>query len=224
MKTGARGLALIKRFEGLRIQAYRDSVGVWTIGYGHTAAAGPPKPHAGLRIARAQADEILSRDLGKYEAGVMRAITREPSQNQFDAMVSLCFNVGPGAFARSTLVKRFNSGNIEGAGEAFLAFRKAKGKVWVGLERRREAERRLFLAGRTTGTKWAIAGAGGSMGGGIAATFAESAASSLGYSLPGLLSWQMLLIAAVVTGALAVVALVAMGEDRRELLWERVVG
>ena len=147
MKTGQKGLALIKSFEGLVLTAYKDPVGVWTIGYGHTAAAGSPKPSAGMKITAVEAADILSRDLGQYEAGVTKALRRVPSQDQFDAMVSLCFNIGPGAFGKSSVVRFFNDGNFDMAAASFLLWRKAGGKFLSGLVRRREAERQLFLEG-----------------------------------------------------------------------------
>ena len=145
MKVSRAGIDLIKRFEGCRLKSYQDSVGVWTIGYGHTSAAGVPQVVKGMSITQQEADDILVRDLVKYEAGVQRALTRSPTQNQFDAMVSLCFNIGEGAFAGSTLVRRFNAGDIAGASDAFLMWNKAGGKVLPGLESRRKDERALFL-------------------------------------------------------------------------------
>jgi lysozyme len=225
MKTGPRGLGLIKSFEGLRLDAYTDAVGVWTIGYGHTAAAGAPRPRAGLKITKEEADAILAGDLTKYESAVSRVVSRQPNQNQFDAMVSLCFNVGPRNFSGSRLVKLFNAGDDEGAANAFLAWRKADGKVLSGLERRREAERRLFLSqSRTTPGKWAVAGAGGTMGGTIAVGAADSFASSFGYSLSSFLDWRGLLVIGVIIGIIAIMGLLAMGEERRERLWDGIVG
>jgi len=147
MKTGPAGLALIMEFEGLRLDAYPDPATngePWTIGYGHTAAAGEPKPVRGMRITAAEAVKILQRDLGIYERAVMACLDRRPNQNQFDAMVSLCFNIGPGNFKTSSVVRYFNAGDDARAAERFLAWNKAAGKVMKGLTRRREAERRLF--------------------------------------------------------------------------------
>ena len=224
MKIGARGLGLIKQFEGLRLDAYQDSAGVWTIGYGHTAAAGEPEPCAGMRISRGQAEAILVRHLGKYEAAVLSATTRPASQAQFDAMVSLCFNIGPASFSRSSVVRKFNAGDDAGSAEAFLAFDKAGGKALQGLARRRAAERRLFLSQGTTRAKWAIAGAGGTMGGTIAAAIAESFAGSSGHGVAAMLDWRGLVAIGAMIGIAAVITLVAMGEERRERLWDKVVG
>ena len=147
MKTSARGVDLIKSFEGLELEAYRDAVGIWTIGYGHTAAAGAPRPAAGLVISEEEATEILARDLRQYEAAISRTLKRVPTQNQFDAMVSLCYNIGEGAFAGSSVIRYFNAGDFEMAAERFLLWNKAKGRELKGLTRRREAERKLFLDG-----------------------------------------------------------------------------
>jgi lysozyme len=224
MKTGSRGLALIKQFEGLRLDAYQDSVGVWTIGYGHTAAAGPPKPRRGMRISRAEADAILARDLGKYETAVENCIHRPMEPNQFDAMVSLCFNIGLGAFAKSRLVRLFNAGDEDGAARAFLSWTRAGTQRLSGLRRRREAEKRLFES-KTAPAKWAVAGAGGAAaGGGLAATFGQAAVESLGYSVGNLMTIEALAVIAVVAGAVAVAALAFMGHDRRERLWNRLFG
>ena len=145
MKINAAGLDLIKRWEGLRLTAYQDSVGIWTIGYGHTAEAGPPAPKAGMKITETEATDILARDLGQYERAVTKAISVAPTSNQFAAMVSLCFNIGPTNFAKSSVVRRMNEGNPKAAADAFLLWNKAGGKVLKGLTARREDEKKLFL-------------------------------------------------------------------------------
>jgi len=223
MKTGSRGLALIKQYEGLRLEAYQDSVGIWTIGYGHTAQAGPPKPGAGMRITRLEAEAILARDLVEYERAVDEVVTRPPKQNQFDAMVSLCFNIGPGNFTRSSVARAFNIGEESRAAEAFLAWNKAGGRVLPGLTRRRAAEKRLFLSqGGTTPAKWAIAGAGGTIGGAALTNVADNFASSLGLGLSSFLDWRGLLVIGALIGIAGVATLWAIGENRRERLWDRL--
>ena len=149
MKINAAGLDLIRRWEGLRLTAYQDSVGVWTIGYGHTAEAGPPAPKAGMKITETEADDILTRDLGQYERAVTKAVSIVPSANQFAAMVSLCFNIGPTNFARSSVVRLLNIGQPREAADAFLLWNKAGGKVLKGLTARREDEKKLFLTRST---------------------------------------------------------------------------
>ena len=145
MKTSRAGIDLIKQFEGCRLKSYKDSAGIWTIGYGTTTAAGLGTVQAGMTITQSQADEWLAAGLVKYEAGVMRALTRSPNQNQFDAMVSLCYNIGEGAFAKSSVARLFNGGDVHGAADAFLMWKKAGGKVLQGLMNRRRKERELFL-------------------------------------------------------------------------------
>lgn len=151
MKTSPAGLDLIRRWEGCRLKAYRDSAGVWTIGYGLTSAAGIVQVYEGMIITQRQADDYLARALVKYEQAVEQAITRPMTQPQFDALTSLCYNIGPGALAGSSVVRRFNEGNITGAADAFLMWTKAGGKELQGLVNRRHDERRMFLtAGKPT--------------------------------------------------------------------------
>lgn len=147
MKTSAAGIELIKKFEGWRANAYRDSVGVWTIGYGHTAMAGPPKPVSGMRISKSQGEEILRKDLLKYEKAVVDALKVKVTQNQFDALVSFCYNVGPGNLRKSSVLRYTNEGRIPEVPARFLLWNKAGGRVLVGLTHRRKAEAELFKSG-----------------------------------------------------------------------------
>lgn len=141
MKTSDHGRALIEQREGLELHAYHDSVGVLTIGYGHTSMAGQPHVRPGMHITKEQADEILSRDLSQWEGYVNGDLKRAATQNQFDAMVSLCHNIGPRGFSGSSVVHRFNLGEIEAAADAFLMWEHPS-----SLKRRREDERRQFLS------------------------------------------------------------------------------
>lgn len=136
------GLLVLRRFEGLRLKAYRDPVGVWTIGYGHTG----PDVYEGLVWSQAQADKALRDRLStEFVPGVLSALTREALQHELDAMVDLAYNVGVDAFRRSTLVKKFNAGNTQGAADEFLRWIYAGGKPMLGLRRRRTADRARFL-------------------------------------------------------------------------------
>src|SRR5882724_2356449 len=147
MKINAAGFALIKGFEGKRLEAYPDpGTGgePWTIGYGHTTAAGLPTVHKGLVISQEDADEILARDLEKFEKAVSTVLSREANENQFAAMVSLCFNIGLGNFAKSSVIHKFNSGDFKGAKDSFKLWNKAAGRVLSGLTARRKAEADLF--------------------------------------------------------------------------------
>ncbi|MCR6502611.1 lysozyme [Shinella sp. CPCC 101442] len=144
--TSAAGRKAITQREGNVLTAYQDSVGVWTIGVGHTSAAGAPAVAKGMKITAAESDEILSRDLKTFEAGVRAAVKVPVNQNEFDALVSLAFNIGVGAFSKSTLVKKLNAGDRAGAADQFLVWNKAGGKVLQGLTARRQAERKQFLS------------------------------------------------------------------------------
>ncbi len=146
VRTNAAGLALIKAHEGLRLKAYRDPVGVWTIGYGHTSAAGPPKVTPGMTISRDEAEAILRRDLGKFEIAVTGAVKAPLNDNQFAALVSFCFNVGEGALRSSSVLRRVNERNFAGVPGRLALWCKANGKVLPGLVRRRKDEGHLFMA------------------------------------------------------------------------------
>lgn len=134
------GLALTEAFEGLRLKAYEDSVGVWTIGYGHTGNDVKP----GLIITKEQADILLAADVAWAVACVNKAVEVAINQNQFDALVDFTFNLGGPSFTGSTLLRRLNSGDIAGAAEEFIRWNKANKQVVPGLTRRRQAETDLF--------------------------------------------------------------------------------
>jgi len=144
MKVSPAGRKAIALHEGNVLTAYQDIVGVWTIGVGHTAGAGLPHPKAGMKITAAESDEILSRDLVTFEKAVLKAVKVPLTQNQFDALVSLAFNIGAGAFAKSTLVRKLNAGDYKGASAQFDVWNKAGGKKVQGLVNRRASERKLF--------------------------------------------------------------------------------
>lgn len=144
MRTSPAGASLIKEFEGERLAAYRCPAGVWTIGYGHTDAAGPPKVTPGMRISSQEADRILAKDLTKYEAAVERLVSVPLSQNQFDALVSFAFNCGVGALEKSTLLKKLNRGDYDAVPAELMKWNKAGGKELPGLTRRRRAEAKLW--------------------------------------------------------------------------------
>jgi lysozyme len=147
MQTNEDGLSLIKNYEGLRLKAYKDVVGVWTIGYGHTSMAGDPQVTAGLTITKEQAEAMLRRDLQKYEKAVDDAITADLTANQFAACVSLCYNIGAAGFAKSSVVRFINQGRFADAADAFALWNRAGGKILPGLVKRRAAEAALFVKG-----------------------------------------------------------------------------
>jgi len=147
MRIAQNGLALIKDFEGLELEAYQDIVGVWTIGYGHTDHAGPPEVTPGLTITEDEAEDILRNDLGQYENAVSKAVKVDITQNMFDALVSITYNIGVNGMKGSTFIKRLNQKDYLGCAEAMQWWNKAGGQVVSGLKRRREAEADLFLQG-----------------------------------------------------------------------------
>ena len=139
-------LDLVKEFEGLRLDAYRDPVGIWTIGYGTTAMAGIGiTPKAGMKITETQAESYLLAALDLFGIGIRQAITAPINENEWGAFLSLAYNIGPGAFKKSSALRKFNQGDKAGAANAILLWNKAGGRVMKGLERRRAAERALFL-------------------------------------------------------------------------------
>lgn len=141
MKIGTLGLNLIKSFEGLRLTAYKDVVGIWTIGYGHTRTA-----KAGMVIDQVGAESLLMADLVEAQDAVDTYVNVPLTQYQYDALVSLVFNIGTGAFSRSTICKRINSREEQWRiGAEFLRWVYAGGKKIKGLENRRVEERRLYL-------------------------------------------------------------------------------
>ncbi|QAU22876.1 lysozyme [Dyella sp. M7H15-1] len=141
LTTSANGMALIKKFEGCRLTAYRCPVGIWTVGYGHTG----PDVHEGTVITQADADRLLSERLRKeFEPGVSAAVTVPLEPDQFDALVSLAYNIGLGNLRSSTLLRKLNAGDYAGAAAQFDVWNKAGGSVLPGLVNRRSVERQLF--------------------------------------------------------------------------------
>lgn len=140
------GLDLIKRFESFRPRPYLCPAGVPTIGYGCTIYEdGTAVSLDDGPITEAEADEMLRRLLGRYEAAVRRYAQVDLEQGQFDALVSFAYNVGNEALRGSTLLRLLNGGDVAGAANQFLRWDKAGGRTLPGLTRRRQAERRLFL-------------------------------------------------------------------------------
>jgi lysozyme len=131
---------LTEQVEGLRLTAYQDSVGVWTIGYGHTGSDVRP----GLTITQEQASALLQQDVAGAVAAVNRLVTVTLTQNQFDALVDFTFNEGQGNLASSTLLRELNAGNTAGAAAQFLVWVYAGGVQLPGLVKRRQAEAALF--------------------------------------------------------------------------------
>lgn len=137
--TSKRGIDLIKQFEGMFLKAYLCPAKIWTIGYGHTATARP-----GMVITEEQAEQLLRDDLLEFERAVNHAVTVPLKQHQFDALVSFAFNVGASALRGSTLLRKVNAEDWQGAAAEFDRWTRGGGKVLPGLVRRRAAERAMF--------------------------------------------------------------------------------
>jgi len=139
MKISKSGLDIIKSFEGLRLNAYLDTGGVPTIGYGHTRGV-----KMGDTCTAAQAEAWAIDDTASAVAAINAALKVPVSQNQFDALVCFTYNVGNQAFRDSTLLRLLNAGDVEGAANQFPRWNKDNGNVVAGLTRRRLAEQTLF--------------------------------------------------------------------------------
>ncbi len=142
MDISENGLDLIRKHEGLRLQAYLCPAGVLTIGYGHTGA----DVKTGMKIDISQANALLSKDVERFEKSVNDLVRVPMTQGMFDALVGFAFNLGAGSLKGSTLLAKLNANDSQGAADEFLRWNKANGKVLDGLTARRESERELFLA------------------------------------------------------------------------------
>ena len=147
MKISNLGLELIKEFEGFSANAYLCPAKIPTIGYGNTFYSDGRKVKLGEQISKTDALELLEKIVNKdFADKIFPAIKVPVAQNQFDAMVSLAYNIGTGSFLKSTLLKKVNANDFAGAGEEFLRWNKANGKEVLGLTKRREREKQLFLS------------------------------------------------------------------------------
>lgn len=144
MKLSQRGKDFIKSFEGLELRVYPDPAtggAPYTAGYGHTGS----DVKSGMTVTQAMADAWFDKDVEKFESGVSELLTAPTTQPQFDAMVSLAYNIGLGNFKSSTLLKKHNAKCYQCAAGQFPAWNRAAGKVMNGLTRRRNAERALYM-------------------------------------------------------------------------------
>ena len=139
MKISQEGLSLIKKFEGLRLKAYKCSANVLTIGYGHTGGVKETD-----KITLEEADSLLKKDIAKFEEYVSENVMVKLNQSQFDALVAWTFNLGPGNLRESTMLKKLNNQEYESVPFEMRRWNKAGGKTLDGLIRRREAESLLF--------------------------------------------------------------------------------
>ena len=139
METSQNGIDLIKEFEGCRLVAYQDSVGIWTIGYGHTKDVWEER-----LIIKKTAEALLNQDLKEFEDYVEAIVEVPLTQNQFDALVAWTFNLGPGNLLKSTMLRKLNQGDYDAVPDEMQRWNKAGGEVLNGLVRRRSAEAKLF--------------------------------------------------------------------------------
>ena len=147
MKTSQRGLELIKAYEGVRLKPYRDCVGLYTVGVGHLIGDGTVLPDGWNRtFTLGEVNDLLVADVRKFELGLARYVDVELSQNQFDAIIDYCFNLGLGTFQRSSVRQAINRRDKAGVVRNLLRYNKAGGKVIPQLDNRRKAEALLFLS------------------------------------------------------------------------------
>tara|TARA_Y100001937_G_scaffold17583_1_gene24309 strand:+ start:1609 stop:2052 length:444 start_codon:yes stop_codon:yes gene_type:complete len=139
MKISKEGISLIKNYEGCRLEAYQDSVGIWTIGYGVIKGV-----KEGDKINQEEADHLLQEELPEYEGYINDMIKVPLEQCQFDALVCWVYNLGPNNLKDSTLLKVINEKNYEDVPEQIKRWNKAGGVVLAGLVKRRAAEADLF--------------------------------------------------------------------------------
>lgn len=140
MRTNSAGIGIIRKFEGLRQDAYLCPANVWTIGYGHTGSEVIP----GLHWTIMQCEKGLLRDLESFEKGVVALLLVPVTSNQFSALISFAYNLGLGSLKSSTLLKLLNKKEYNSAALEFPKWVKGGGKVLPGLVARREAEQKLF--------------------------------------------------------------------------------
>ena len=146
MSVSNKGVDLICEFEGKRLVAYDDGVGVWTIGFGTIKYPNGVRVKKGDTCTLEQAKEYMRHDLIEFEYTVNSSVKVPLNHNQFDALVSLAYNIGSNAFKSSTLVKKLNTGDYQGAADQFNVWVNAGGKRMQGLVNRRDREKLLFLS------------------------------------------------------------------------------
>ena len=147
MRVSDEGIKLIKHFEGVHKKPYICPAGYWTVGVGHLISRDAKLPIEWDRVlSPGEIDDLLRKDLRRFELGVLRMLgTVQPSQSEFDALVSFSFNLGLGCFQRSTVRSAFIRGDKKRSGEVLLKYRRAGGKILPGLVRRRQAELALLM-------------------------------------------------------------------------------
>lgn len=147
MNVSDKAIKMIRHHEGVRVKPYQDAIGLWTVGVGHLIGDGKTLPDEWNRtLTMGEVDEILRKDLARFEAGVERLCPSGLTQPRFDALVSISFNFGLGNLQRSSIRMKHNRGEFEDAADSFLLYNKAGGKIFKGLVNRRNDERALYLS------------------------------------------------------------------------------
>jgi len=147
MRVSDKAIKMIRHHEGVRVKPYQDAIGLWTVGVGHLIGDGKTLPDEWNRtLTMGEVDEILRKDLARFEAGVERLCPTGLTQSRFDALVSISFNFGLGNLQRSSIRMKHNRGEFEDAADSFLLYNKAGGKIFKGLVNRRNDERALYLS------------------------------------------------------------------------------
>ncbi|MFW0718724.1 lysozyme [Pedobacter sp. N23S346] len=145
MNLDSKGIAFLHNEEGLRLNAYRDQIGKWTIAFGNTYMLDGSPVKEGDKLSLAEANKLFAVKIKDYEAAVSKGVKLPLTQNQFNALVSLCYNIGTGAFLNSTLLKKINSkASAEEIQAQFNLWKKGGGKVLPVLVNRRKREFKLF--------------------------------------------------------------------------------
>lgn len=139
-RSSDRGIKLVKQFEGLRLQRYKDQAGLWTIGYGHLIPSGTP-----VAISKEEADKLLHKDMAVARTAITKLVSVPLTQGEFDALVSFAFNLGQAKIAKSTLIAMVNERRYDRAAGQFSRWIYADGKPSKGLKERRRIERSVFL-------------------------------------------------------------------------------
>lgn len=148
MDVSKQCIEVLKHYEGCRLTAYKCSAGIWTIGYGNTFYEDGSAVQQGDTITQERAESLLLLILGKFSAAVSKHMVVPVKQHEFDAMVCLCYNIGPVAFERSTLLKKVKAkAAVNEITAEFRKWTRSKGKELPGLVKRRNAEAHLYEHG-----------------------------------------------------------------------------
>jgi len=148
MRISDNGIKLIKHFEGVRNRPYRDAIGLWTVGVGHLIGDGKQLPDSyNKTFTDREVDDLLRKDLARFERGValLFPLSYRFNQSMYDALISFSFNLGLGCLQRSTVRSALLRGDKKMAGESLLRYCRAGGKIFKGLQLRRQAEYKLLM-------------------------------------------------------------------------------